>query len=130
MHSVQFPLNNLVILATITDDDIDTILSYGERKTTEMSEKLKKLGMDNLQNFTFDTPSTRYYKELCFLKLILIISPYSILQFEGQDFKNKQKPAVALKWIAPPKRERKVRGVVFADLMHLSCSCHRARATL
>ena len=46
--------------ATITDDDIDTILSYGERKTSEMSEKLKKLGMDNLQNFTFDTPTTRF----------------------------------------------------------------------
>ena len=54
-----FLITQCVLAATITDDDIDTILSYGERKTTEMSEKLKKLGMDNLQNFSFDTPTTR-----------------------------------------------------------------------
>ena len=44
----------------ITDEDIDAILMKGERKTTEMNEKLKSLGAESLQNFTFDTqPSTR-----------------------------------------------------------------------
>ena len=42
--------------ATITDDDIDTILEISEKKTSEGMKALKNLGdLDSLQSFTFDT---------------------------------------------------------------------------
>eukprot|EP00730_Choanoeca_flexa_P005475 TRINITY_DN11954_c0_g2_i1.p1 TRINITY_DN11954_c0_g2~~TRINITY_DN11954_c0_g2_i1.p1 ORF type:complete len:1049 (+),score=356.30 TRINITY_DN11954_c0_g2_i1:52-3198(+) len=75
----------------ITDEDIDAILSRGEAKTAELKEKLSALGseqLDSLQNFTFDTQST------------------SVLEFEGEDFAQKRKEK-AIRWIEPPKRERK-----------------------
>jgi SWI/SNF-related matrix-associated actin-dependent regulator of chromatin subfamily A member 5 len=43
----------------ITDEDIDEILSKGEKKTAEMNEKLKNMGTDSLQSFTFDTPVSK-----------------------------------------------------------------------
>lgn len=42
----------------MTDEDIDAILSRGETRTAELSERLQKLGSDDLQDFTFDTSGT------------------------------------------------------------------------
>jgi len=72
----------------ITDEDIDAILSRGERKTEEMKEKLEQLGESSLRNFTLDNNESSVYK------------------FEGEDYREKQKLA-GLAWIEPPKRERK-----------------------
>lgn len=76
--------------ATITDADIDTLLAHGEKKTAEGLAKLKSLGdEESLQSFTFDTKPEK-----------------SMMEFEGQDF---AKAPNAFNWIAPPKRDRKVR---------------------
>ncbi|XP_052277512.1 LOW QUALITY PROTEIN: SWI/SNF-related matrix-associated actin-dependent regulator of chromatin subfamily A member 5-like [Dreissena polymorpha] len=71
----------------ITEEDIDAILAKGEKKTEEIKEKMDKLGESNLQKLTFDTEQG------------------SIYQFEGENFREKQK--IGMNWIEPPKRERK-----------------------
>jgi SWI/SNF-related matrix-associated actin-dependent regulator of chromatin subfamily A member 5 len=53
----SFIHGSLVPTATISDQDIDAILSQGELKTQQFNEKLQGLGSDSLQNFTFDTAS-------------------------------------------------------------------------
>jgi len=72
----------------ITDDDIDEILRQGEQKTAEMQEKMSKLSEDGLKKFSLDH------------------EPYSVYNFEGKDWKSKNKDGM-LSWIEPPKRERK-----------------------
>ena len=49
---------------------------------------MEKLGENNLQKLTFDTSEEK-----------------SLYQFEGEDFREKQK--IGMNWIEPPKRERK-----------------------
>lgn len=79
--------------ATITDEDIDTLLSKGEEKTKEGLNKLKSLGdVESLQSFTFDTKPEK-----------------KLMEFEGQDFRNQN---TAFTWIAPPKRDRKVTFII------------------
>ncbi|EMP28267.1 SWI/SNF-related matrix-associated actin-dependent regulator of chromatin subfamily A member 5, partial [Chelonia mydas] len=78
----------------ITDDDIDGILERGAKKTAEMNEKLSKMGESSLRNFTMDTES-------------------SVYNFEGEDYREKQKMAFT-EWIEPPKRERKANYAVDA----------------
>jgi SWI/SNF-related matrix-associated actin-dependent regulator of chromatin subfamily A member 5 len=61
--------------STITDEDIDALLSRGEARTAELNEKLQSLrgddGIQSLQSFTFDTaPATGYI----FFKGILRLS--------------------------------------------------------
>ena len=82
--------------SAITDEDIDTILQKGETKTQEMAEKLETLGESSLRNFTVDAPSE------------------SVYQFEGQDYREKQKMLGIGHWIEPPKRERKANYAVDA----------------
>lgn len=79
----------------ITDEDIDAILEKGEKKTEEIRQKLEKLGEGSLRNFTLDT------------------NDYSVYQFQGEDYREKQKLA-AMAWIEPPKRERKANYAVDA----------------
>jgi len=80
---------------TITDEDIDIILAKGEKKTAEMKEKMEKLGESSLQKLSFDLPEQG-----------------SVYQFEGQDYRDKQK--IGMNWIEPPKRERKANYAVDA----------------
>lgn len=40
----------------LTEDDIDTILEQGEKKTNELKEKLEVLGESSLREFTMDAP--------------------------------------------------------------------------
>ncbi|KAL5459816.1 hypothetical protein EMCRGX_G033193 [Ephydatia muelleri] len=78
-----------------TDEDIETILARGEKKTAEMDERLKNLGESQLKNFTLDAPNSSVYR------------------FEGEDFKKKKGDGF-LKWIEPPKRERRANYAVDA----------------
>uniref|UniRef100_H2YQX0 SWI/SNF related, matrix associated, actin dependent regulator of chromatin, subfamily a, member 5 n=1 Tax=Ciona savignyi TaxID=51511 RepID=H2YQX0_CIOSA len=75
----------------ITDEDIDAIIAHGESRTNEMKQRLQKLGEGALRKFTLDEGE----------------SPYSVYNFEGQDWKGKQVEVWLLPWIEPPKRERK-----------------------
>eukprot|EP00079_Xenopus_tropicalis_P023419 XP_012815803.1 PREDICTED: SWI/SNF-related matrix-associated actin-dependent regulator of chromatin subfamily A member 5 isoform X1 [Xenopus tropicalis] len=78
----------------ITEEDINAILERGEKKTAEMNEKLSNMGESSLRNFTVDNES-------------------SVYNFEGEDYREKQKMAFT-EWIEPPKRERKANYAVDA----------------
>uniref|UniRef100_A0A673G5Y7 SWI/SNF-related matrix-associated actin-dependent regulator of chromatin subfamily A member 5-like n=1 Tax=Sinocyclocheilus rhinocerous TaxID=307959 RepID=A0A673G5Y7_9TELE len=92
----------------LTDEDINTILERGAKKTAEMNERLKNLGESSLRNFTMDTGCTET----------------SLYNFEGEDYREKQKVSVEsigvhlalslIEWIEPPKRERKANYAVDA----------------
>ncbi|XP_068081641.1 chromatin-remodeling complex ATPase chain Iswi isoform X1 [Anabrus simplex] len=81
----------------ITDEDIDSILMKGEAKTEEFKQKLASLGESSLRNFTMDATTTD-----------------SVYQFEGEDYREKQKILGIGNWIEPPKRERKANYAVDA----------------
>uniref|UniRef100_A0A2M3Z6B9 Putative chromatin remodeling complex swi/snf component swi2 n=1 Tax=Anopheles braziliensis TaxID=58242 RepID=A0A2M3Z6B9_9DIPT len=83
----------------ITDEDIDAILQKGEEKTQEQSAKLDKLGESSLRSFTLDTDN---------------LENRSVYQFEGEDYREKQKLQTLGSWIEPPKRERKANYAVDA----------------
>ncbi|XP_059536318.1 probable global transcription activator SNF2L1 isoform X7 [Myotis daubentonii] len=78
----------------LTDEDITTLLERGEKKTAEMNERLQKMGESSLRNFRMDTEQSLY-------------------KFEGEDYREKQKPGM-VEWIEPPKRERKANYAVDA----------------
>ncbi|KAK0042721.1 SWI/SNF-related matrix-associated actin-dependent regulator of chromatin subfamily A member 5-like [Biomphalaria glabrata] len=79
----------------ITEEDIDAILARGEKKTEELKEKMDQLGESSLRTFTMDAPD-------------------SVYQFEGEDYREKQKLGTIGAWIEPPKRERKANYAVDA----------------
>ena len=79
----------------ITDEDIEMILQRAEKKTEELKKKMEDLGESSLRTFTLDTEDRSLY------------------QFEGEDYREKQK-MVGLGWIEPPKRERKANYAVDA----------------
>ena len=81
----------------ITDIDIDSLLEAGEKKTQEQKDKLDELGESSLRNFTLDTKEEK-----------------SLYNFEGEDFREKQRDEIGMAWIAPPKRERKANYAVDA----------------
>ena len=55
------------------------------------------MGEGSLRNFTLDTKEDK-----------------SLYNFEGEDFREKQRDEIGLNWIAPPKRERKANYAVDA----------------
>merc|ERR1739844_825763 len=79
------------------DIDIDALLEIGEKKTEDEKKKLEDLGESNLRSFTLDTKPED-----------------SVYNFEGEDFKEKQREEIGMNWIAPPKRERKANYAVDA----------------
>merc|ERR1719290_916358 len=81
----------------VTDVDIDKLLERGEQKTQEQQAKLAELGESSLRNFTLDTKEDK-----------------SLYNFEGEDFRDKQRDDIGKSWIAPPKRERKANYAVDA----------------
>ena len=81
----------------VTDEDIDKILEQGERKTEEINKQLGELGESSLRQFTLDTKPED-----------------SVYNFEGEDFREKQRDDIGINWIAPPKRERKANYAVDA----------------
>jgi len=74
----------------IKDQDIDDLLAMGESKTAEANKKLEVLGESALKDFTLDTKP----EDSCY-------------NFEGEDWREKNKENIGLAWISPPKRERK-----------------------
>ncbi|KAI9806762.1 MAG: hypothetical protein M1825_006219 [Sarcosagium campestre] len=78
------PLGELTSKSDLSDDDIDSILKHGEKKTAELSARYEKLGLDQLQQFTSD----------------------SAYEWNGENFTNKKKD-IGVNWINPAKRERK-----------------------
>ncbi len=83
--------------ADTMEDDIDKLLETGEAKTEEENKKLSALGESSLRQFTLDTKDEP-----------------SLYNFEGEDFREKQRDDIGLNWIAPPKRERKANYAVDA----------------
>jgi len=81
----------------MTDTDIDELLAQGEKRTAEDAAKYAELGESSLRNFTLDTKPEQ-----------------SLYNFEGEDFREKQREEIGLEWIAPPKRERKANYAVDA----------------
>jgi len=79
------------------DFDIDALLERSGKKTEEETDKLNTLGESNLRSFTLDTKPED-----------------SVYNFEGEDFREKQREDIGMNWIAPPKRERKANYAVDA----------------
>ncbi|KAG8849580.1 hypothetical protein FRB91_009789 [Serendipita sp. 411] len=67
------------------DDDIDDIITRGETRTAELSQKYQELNLEDLNNFK---------------------SEMTVQKWEGEDFGGKKK-SIGLTWIEPAKRERK-----------------------
>jgi len=82
----------------LSDLDIDKLLEIGEQKTAEQKQKMEELGESSLRSFTIDTNKEEK----------------SVYNFEGEDFRDKQREEIGLHWIAPPKRERKANYAVDA----------------
>ena len=64
-------------------------------QTNELKKKLDTMGENSLRTFTMDTQD-------------------SVYQFEGEDYREKQKLGTLGGWIEPPKRERKANYAVDA----------------
>ena len=91
--------------STVTDEDIDHILDRAEEKTAELNEKYKEMGEGGLRNFSLDMQPTG-----------------SVYEFEGEDWRNKQKNVLD-HWIEPPKRERRANYAVdayFRDALRIA----------
>ncbi|KAL7736967.1 hypothetical protein ACLKA6_008826 [Drosophila palustris] len=84
----------------ITDEDIDVILERGEARTAEQKAQLDSMGESSLRTFTMDTNGEA--------------GTSSVYQFEGEDWREKQKLNALGNWIEPPKRERKANYAVDA----------------
>ena len=99
IHSVTTKNDKVTpfISIQVTDEDIDEILSHGEKKTEENNKKMNEVGESGLRNFTLDTKPED-----------------SVYNFEGEDFREKQRDDIGMNWIAPPKRERKANYAVDA----------------
>jgi superfamily II DNA/RNA helicase len=82
--------------ASITDKDIDEIMAEGAKKTEESNKKLAELGESTIRKFTIDSKEPD-------------AKPFSVYSFEGEDWRQKQlnPENLGIKWIEPPKRERK-----------------------
>ena len=103
----------------VTEEDIDEILQQGERRTEENNKKLGELGESSLRQFTLDTKPED-----------------SVYNFEGEDFREKQRDDIGINWIAPPKRERKANYAVdayFREALRVGAAepkAHKARQQL
>ncbi|KAJ3383930.1 hypothetical protein HDU92_003874 [Lobulomyces angularis] len=74
--------------STITNENIEDIIQKSMKKTMELEEKYKQMGLDDLQKFTLDGAN----KE-------------SVYKWDGDDYSNKR--AAEGFWIQPAKRKRK-----------------------
>lgn len=91
----------------ITDKDIDKILEDGAKRTAEMQNKLEKLGESQLRRFAIDAEAADEAAKGTG-------ENYTIYKFEGEDYRTKQGDNFGIKWIEPPKRERKANYAVDA----------------
>lgn len=104
----------------ITDKDIDDVLAEGEKRTAEMKQSLEKLGESQLRKFTIDAPNETAARKggaggSDELDENGEPKPeFSVYNFEGEDYRKKQGDNYGIKWIEPPKRERKANYAVDA----------------
>lgn len=103
----------------ITDKDIDDVLAEGEKRTAEMKQSLEKLGESQLRKFTIDAPAEMGAgtgKRIEGEGGDEENKPeFSVYNFEGEDWRKKQTgDNYGIKWIEPPKRERKANYAVDA----------------
>ncbi|CAH6720963.1 ISWI chromatin-remodeling complex ATPase Isw2p [[Candida] jaroonii] len=70
----------------LLDEDIEEILAKGAEKTANLNSKFNKLGLDDIQNFTFQA---------------------SNYEWNGENFAKKEENGLGVGWINPSKRERK-----------------------
>ena len=66
--------------ADVFEEDIEELLNMGEKKTQEENKKLEALGESSLRTFTLDTKPED-----------------SVYNFEGEDFKEKQREEIGKK---------------------------------
>jgi superfamily II DNA/RNA helicase len=92
----------------ITEQDIDKILEDGEKRTAEIQSKLEKLGESQLRRFAIDAEAANDENAKASGE------NYTIYKFEGEDYRTKQGDSFGIKWIEPPKRERKANYAVDA----------------
>jgi len=97
----------------ITDKDIDEILAEGAKRTEAIKDKFTNLGENQLRKFTIDAADTATKSESSENKPGTD-SGFSVYQFEGEDYRKKQGDNYGIKWIEPPKRERKANYAVDA----------------
>jgi hypothetical protein len=50
----------MIDISTVQDDDIESIISRGERKTEELNRKYANIGLDDLQRFTVQGVGSAY----------------------------------------------------------------------
>ena len=77
------------------DEDIEDIIKKGEARTVQLEKKFQTLGLDDLQKFTVESGD--------------------MYTFEGKDFSSVKKEEIALDWIAPARREKKIGGYSIDD---------------
>lgn len=94
--------------ADVTDKAIDDILAEGQRKTEEQQARLATLGESQLRKFTIDSANEGNAGD------VNTEGGFSVYQFEGEDYRKKQGDNFGIKWIEPPKRERKANYAVDA----------------
>ena len=78
--------------STVTDEDIERILARGKQKTAELNEEIAsklKEGAPALLNFSLGVEDSR-----------------SLYEFQGEDYRSKDRSSISSGWIAPPKRDR------------------------
>ncbi|CAF1054462.1 unnamed protein product [Adineta ricciae] len=95
------------------DVDIDLILAQGEQKTKELREKYETMGESQLRKFTIDNENTGGSNNGGSGDGT-DAGGGSIYKFEGEDYREKQSSTLGIKWIEPPKRERKANYAVDA----------------
>lgn len=99
----------------ISDKDIDDVLAEGEKRTAEMKKSLEKLGESQLRKFTIDSTNEPEGKREGGEGEDENAPSFSVYNFEGQDWRKKQTGEnYGIKWIEPPKRERKANYAVDA----------------
>lgn len=96
----------------ITDKEIDEILAEGEKRTAEMKKNLENLGESQLRKFTIDQDENSNNDAEA--KKNGDGASFSVYNFEGEDYRKKQGDNYGIKWIEPPKRERKANYAVDA----------------
>uniref|UniRef100_A0AAF5D643 Uncharacterized protein n=2 Tax=Strongyloides stercoralis TaxID=6248 RepID=A0AAF5D643_STRER len=91
LNAIRYDCNRIMTgdADSITDEDIDTILSKAEKETNEFNDELKKVKENSLRFFSMDTTS----------------SVDNLYNFEGKDFSSKKSTDEF--FFEMPKRERK-----------------------
>jgi len=106
----------------ITDKDIDDILAEGVKRTEASKEKITTLGENQLRQLTIDAvePASENNENK---PTTNDGAGFSVYQFEGEDYRKKQGDSYGIKWIEPPKRERKANYAVdlyFREALRMS----------